>query len=122
MKNIKFRYAYKRKSDGHIYQIIYSLESIENGSEGFSDMLNNDLWEIMGRDRYTELWDKNNNEIFENDGIEYTQHHFNTPMIKTKRKIVKWSYDKWNVYETNAGESDVKIIGNVYNDLELLEV
>ena len=42
-------------------------------------------------------------------------------MVKTKRKIVKWKYDKWGVYETNAGESDVKVIGNIFENPDLLQ-
>lgn len=71
--------------------------------------------------QYTGLNDVSGNKIFECDIIEYTQHHFNTDMVKTKRKIVKWKYDKWGVYETNAGESDVKVIGNIFENPDLLQ-
>jgi uncharacterized phage protein (TIGR01671 family) len=71
--------------------------------------------------QYTGLNDMNGLKIFEMDIIEYTQHHFNTDMVETKRKLVKWKYDKWGVYETNAGESDVKVIGNIFENPELLQ-
>lgn len=71
--------------------------------------------------QYTGLNDVSGNKIFECDIIEYTQHHFNTDMVKTRRKIVKWKYDKWGVYETNAGESNVKVIGNIFENLDLLQ-
>ena len=71
--------------------------------------------------QYTGLKDKNGKEIYEGDIIKYTQHYFNTPMIKYKTKIVEWKYDKWGVYETNAGESDIEVIGNIYENPELLK-
>ena len=52
--------------------------------------------------------------------IEYTQHHFNTELVKVKRKVVKWNYDHWNIYETAAGETDVKVLGNIYEHPQLL--
>lgn len=71
--------------------------------------------------QYTGLNDVTGKKIFDCDIIEYTQHHFSTDMVKTKRKIVKWKYDKWGVYETNAGESDVKIIGNIFENPDLMQ-
>ena len=41
-------------------------------------------------------------------------------MVKTERKSVKWQYDRWGVYETNAGESEMKVIGNIYENAGLL--
>lgn len=71
--------------------------------------------------QYTGINDIDGKKIFECDIIEYTQHHFNTDMVKTKRKIVKWKFDKWSVYETNAGESDIKVLGNVFENPDLLQ-
>lgn len=42
-------------------------------------------------------------------------------MIKVKRKIVLFKYDKWSIYETKAGETDIEIIGNIFQTPELLD-
>jgi len=70
--------------------------------------------------QYTGIKDENSEMIFEGDIISYTQHHHNTEMVKTKTKVVKWNKDRWNVYETSAGESNVKKIGNIWETPELI--
>lgn len=70
--------------------------------------------------QFTNLLDKEGNKIFEGDIIEYTQHQFNTSTVKIKRKEVKWKYDKWSIFETNAGESDIKVVGNIIDNPELV--
>ena len=71
--------------------------------------------------QFTGLLDADGIEIFEGDIISYTQHHFNTEMVKTKVKAVEFIYDRWNVYSTAAGESNVKRIGNIHQNPELLD-
>ena len=72
--------------------------------------------EIM---QYTGLKDDSGREIYEKDIIRYTQHYFNTDRVEIKQKVVEWEYDKWTIYETKAGESNIIIIGNIYENPEI---
>ena len=71
----------------------------------------------------TGIKDENKREIYEGDIVEYTQHLFNSQDVKRKRKAIKYDIiqAKFNIYETRAGESDFEIIGNVYENPELLK-
>ena len=67
MNDIKIRYTFRRKEDGHLWQSIWWLETIETGGAQYADMMKNKLWEIIGRDLYTGISDKENTELFQND-------------------------------------------------------
>lgn len=61
--------------------------------------------------------------IYEGDIIEFIQHHFNTSMTKIKKIVVAWNDTKgtWNINETAAGRSGIKVVGNIHNNPELLD-
>jgi len=73
MREIKFRYTFQRLKDGKLYQSVWSLESIEKGSEGFYSMLHNKLWKLIGKDQFTGFRDKKKQDIFENDIVSYAR-------------------------------------------------
>lgn len=64
MENLKIRYTWKRKEDGHIYQTISPLECLEGKRD--VPFLGNKLWELVNRDFFVKT-DKNDKDIFTGD-------------------------------------------------------
>lgn len=68
MRNIKFRYTWKRKIDGHLYQTITPIECLEGN--GDTPFLGNDEWDMIARDQFTGFTDGGKSDLYENDVIE----------------------------------------------------
>lgn len=69
--DIVIRYTFKRVSDGKIYQNVCPIECIEGkGDTPFVLEPDESNWDLIGRDLYTGLRDKNLNQIFANDIVE----------------------------------------------------
>lgn len=127
-REIKFRYTFKRKKDGKLWQSIWSMESIQKGTGGFSDMMNNKLWTIVGRDQFSGFLDKRKNEIFENDFVKYTTENmqcvFNDGGFCFKAKnesryTITGGNHKYRLINIVTPSS--KITGNIYENPELLQ-
>jgi uncharacterized phage protein (TIGR01671 family) len=142
-RDIKFRYVFKRKSDGHIYMIIVPIQILEEGHGEIFSMFKNDSWKLVARDQFVGLHEKNWKEIYERDILrsESTLRHLdgrNTGKISIVLRQVIWMDDGW-------GEKTIKniqnypgvigfeskgiktfsefweVVGNVYENPELLE-
>lgn len=132
---IEIRYTYRRKSDGHIYQVIYPIGCMEDACKSvssFCSMVNNNLWETIGRDMWTGLTDKRNRKIYRNDKIKYKRHKGYA--LPNFRAIIKWNkeqacykYDvlnkKSSYFSGNIADIDevqheflnhVEVIGDIY--------
>ena len=96
MREIKFRYTYKCKEDGAIYQEITLIQCLEGrGDRPFALDTNNPYWDIIARDEYTGLKDRGDEEAYHKD-------IFNAGF--EDNWIMKWD-------EMNAGFRLVSILG-----------
>jgi len=70
---MKFRYVWKRKSDGKIWMEIVPIECIEGkGDVPFilNDWEESGIWELVARDRWTGTCDMQKIDVFENDIVK----------------------------------------------------
>lgn len=115
-REIKFEIKIRRKDGTDSYFEYLTLDSLLNRN----GLLFSSLWEIEYKRQYTGIKDIEGKEIYEGDIIEYNQHHFNTDLVVLETKIVEFKKDRWNIFETNAGESNIKITGNIYENKEII--
>lgn len=80
---------------------------------------------IIAFQQATGAADSNGKPIFEGDVVEYTQGLFNMDPARFPRKRKVVEYDtreaRFNLYETQAGQSDFVVLGNIFENPELLD-
>lgn len=125
-KNTQHTYNMKREIDfrGLLIgkdEMVFGYLIIENGHVFICN--ENGKFEVRNdtQGQFTGTRDNVNiDKIYEDDIIEYTQHFYNIEHTEKRRKVVKWNYDRWNIFETAAGESHIIVIGNIHQNPELL--
>lgn len=123
-REIKFRYVFKRKTDGHIYIIEFNVEALEDKSVSqIKTMLRNDLWELVARDQFTGLKDKNELELYADDIIDITRYE------ETTRHQIIWKEGGWRLnppgpfptqYLGCFKSAIIEKKGNIYENKDLL--
>lgn len=118
MREIKFRYTVVRKN-GHVFHEDFTIESLEldSSSNGWLTVNNVDIKNELHRRQFTGLHDKNENEVYEGDILSMADFMFPITVNSFHGYRFKWGADILTRANAKYGE----VIGNIYENPELLE-
>lgn len=128
MREIKFRYVCQHKETGRIITKVWNIEDIE-GQE-FIDWICCDIrrYGLVARNLFTGLHDKNGKEIYEGDIVDLSCEY--EPDRKGIVEFVDGSFvcrsikrkwDKALLSDVLKAYEGAVVIGNIYENSELLE-
>jgi len=135
MREIKFKYYYKNKHTKEIISKIRDIETIEDTEFEIINLENEHL-ELLDRCQYTGLKDKNGKEIYEGDivkGVFEFEYEIDEDLWKTARENIMgevvFQFGCFGVlFEDDCFKSlyeailsKIEVIGNIYENPELLE-
>lgn len=129
MREIKFRLVCKDMSERIFYEFV-SLQDLIFGK--YNVEVIGMIQEIIGKDEFTGLLDKNEKEIYEGDIVKREICSRDDPAhgFYGINYIVKWCDREagFNLYEVDTGNFqfgavnfDVEIIGNIWENPEMVE-
>lgn len=131
-RELLFRYTYRRKDNGRIWQLFFSIQEIEEEKTQPYCMRINQLWDLIARDQWTGLQDKNGKDIFEGDILtrpinpKITLTEYEGKKIKRWLHVAEWDrsgfvFRSLNPYPWNDCISipyihSHQVIGDIYQD------
>ncbi|WP_085523875.1 YopX family protein [Tuberibacillus sp. Marseille-P3662] len=123
MSNIKFRYIVRHKASGNIETKHYFLSQIEERPlKELSPAFLAD-YELLSRDQYTGLRDKNGVEVYEGDVLDCNG---GIAVVFYSKRFVSYKLHFYSPFEQEQPfyfwDLEGFVIGNVYENPELLEV
>lgn len=135
MREIKFRYVFRRKEDGLINTVIADITHIESQKGNQLNIYFNPYWELVARNKYAGLMDKNGDEMYEGDIVEaiaikeYSEKSCVSDVIFSINDLqyqIRGLPNQGNSYNhglplTWGGWKSIEVIGNIYENHDLLE-
>lgn len=116
MQDIKIRYTWRRKSDGHIWQEIVPIECLEG--KGSRPAVLNDAWiywKLVVRELWTGREDMNHKDVFAGDTVRiYWPSGYADEIISYDSKYGYFKYGNNPICELEDPHVDIEVIGNVH--------
>lgn len=130
MRPIKFRIRMEHKYNKDIEIIVASFEDFITPKSNFRQLIDGGFWNVLSKDEYTGLKDKNGKEIYEGDIM--VNPHDNKPMGFIKYMphcvfvIKRFKGTTWHDLSAHRKEGEkwksyFEVIGNIYENKELLK-
>ena len=130
MREIKLRYVWKRKRDNKIWIEETPIGCVEGA--GDTPFIHEDQqeWDLVSRDLFIGLKDKNKKEIYEGDIVEFN--YFIEGDKNVSLMVVRYDGCSFKAYskigltsslnlEVDINEGKIEVIGNIYETPELLK-
>ncbi|MEK4570571.1 YopX family protein [Bacillus sp. FSL K6-3458] len=120
MREIKFR-AFEKHSQRMFYNVQSGIYMDPDEFESFNDILGLARYKVM---QFTGLKDKNGDEIYEGDIVRGSLrlHDDVDPII---REVCMhngcYMFGVWNAHEYFNKHQHIEVVGNIYEDPDLLE-
>ncbi|MBO3634415.1 MULTISPECIES: YopX family protein [Bacillus] len=129
MREIKFRAYHTEKRDGQEFPRMMDWDEIlNNDEEELASYFRNEFSNVSPLMQYTGLKDKNGRDIYEGDVVKfksaYCENKIIKAVVKFKDSLGSFVFnmgDDQGFWRMDASIREIEVIGNIYEDPELLE-